>query len=288
MADKNSVNFLKNMAIAESYATPFNNQSQQFIQQHHHMNGYNPLSHEVTGRYGPVTQMTMAIASLMIENLPFSEHAIATALLKTYQQDPRQGYNSALENNLTHASTGHEFLNNCAPYQADNSALMRAIPCGLHSKIEDVIFTAKTQAKTTNNTPQSVESSVFIAVLAHALYHLKMPPQKAIQQALKHVTKEPKKRAKQNNGSSIDALSIIAEIIKSLNHQSLSANISNAVLKGGECAIVASVAVGLASLSPYYSQDIPQILHENLEDDPFGGDYLTYIGEESIKIATNT
>ena len=75
---------------------------------------------------------------------------------------------------------------------------------------------------------------------------------------------------------------------KSLNHQSLSANISNAVLKGGECAIVASVAVGLASLSPYYSQDIPQILHENLEDDPFGGDYLTYIGEESIKIATNT
>ena len=286
MADKNSVNFLKNMAIAESYATPFNHQSQQFIQQHHHMNGYNPFSHEATGRYGPVTQMTMAIASLMIENQPFSEYA--TALLKTYQQDPRQGYNSALENNLTHASTVHEFLDNCASYQTDSSALMRAIPCGLHNKIEDVIFTAKAQAKTTNNKPQNIESSVFIAVLSHALYHLKMPPQKAIQQALKHGTKEPKERAKQNNGSSIDALSIIAEIIKSLNHQSLSANISNAVLKGGECAIVASVAVGLASLSPYYSQDIPQILLENLEEDPFGGDYLTYIGEESIKIATNT
>ena len=288
MADKNSVNFLKNMAIAESYATPFNHQSQQFIQQHHHMNGYNPLSHVVTGRYGPVTQMTMAIASLMIENQPFSEHAIATALLKTYQQDPRQEYNPALENNLTHASTGHEFLNNCASYQADSSAFMRAIPCGLHIKIEDVIFTAKAQAKTTNNTPQSVESSVFIAVLAHALYHLKIPPQKAIQQALKHGTKELKKLISQNKSIPTDALSIIAAIIKSLKHQGLSAIINNTVLNGGECATIAPVVVGLASLSPYYSQDIPQTLLENLEEDPFGGDYLTYIGEESIKIATNT
>lgn len=282
-------NFLYNMAIADAYGAGFEFKEQSFVERYNTLEKYHSHATDeiAIGHYTDDTQMTLALCNLLLNDEAFAPLNVAHNFIQAYQDDKRLGYASSFQKFLESCENGHDFLNRIQPNSTRNGAAMRAIPCGLLKEKTQVLLVSSTQAKVTHDTPEGIASAQAIALMAHALYHENCSIQNAIYNIHKkfseyHFDTLNTERVKCEGIQTVQAVFTVLS-----RHNNLADILQDAVGFGGDTDSVAALAVGLASLSTHFIQNLPQNLHDGLEDQAYGSDYLKYIGEELIKKLPN-
>jgi ADP-ribosyl-[dinitrogen reductase] hydrolase len=82
-----------------------------------------------------------------------------------------------------------------------------------------------------------------------------------------------------------DGLAAVRAAITALMAEtSMSGLLRRCVDFGGDVDTVAAVALGAASCSPDYAQDLPTALHDGLENGPWGKDYLRELDSRLLSL----
>jgi ADP-ribosyl-[dinitrogen reductase] hydrolase len=267
---------LVELAVGDAYGAGFEYANRQLIRQFNDLSRYHQHPrHSGThpGMYTDDTQMTLAIAELMVEDTAWTPRNIAQKFVECFKRDMREGYAGSFHGFLRQVRDGEEFLARIRPDSDKSGAAMRAAPLGIYPTIKEVLERCEVQAAVTHNTPDGIHAACAAALLTHyCLYDLGALPDagKFIEA---HV---PGEWADEWHGQvgSKGWMSVKAAITVVQQHTGLAAMLKACVDYSGDVDTVATIALGAASCSAHVAQDLPQKLIDDLENGTFGRDYL--------------
>ena len=90
-----------------------------------------PIFPEIKGRYTDDTQMSIALAELIISGKEWNALHIADSFVKTFKRDPRRGYAKRFYSFLSEIHDGQELLDKILNKSNRNGAAMRAYVLGI-------------------------------------------------------------------------------------------------------------------------------------------------------------
>ena len=297
-------NVLLGIAIGDAYGAGYESLTPQEVPQKFNLERYDPSPHpkaeQKAGHYTDDTQMSLAVAKLLLSEQPFTEENLAASFFNTYKRDRRVGYSSrtlkALKNGIEKGSV-REFLRSTVS-SATNGAAMRAVPLGVISDADEVRHCATVNAEATHRTPEAVASSNLVALASHYFFYDKGTAEGVFEFCLDHT---------RGMADYLDAFSMVANMSKmepsalpgwhpqrgmqleAVPMAAVSVLLARlfddptellraAVHLGGDTDTVSSIALGLfAARRPIAS--LPSFLFEGLEPNGrFGREYLLSIG----------
>lgn len=134
-----------------------------------------PTHHLKAGSYTDDTQMSIAVAEVLLAGSPKTRQEFAKAFVNCFCRDPRDGYSRGFQAILEQASKVpspiHEFMKLVIPNSTKNGGCMRAVPVGVIKDIKELLEVAKVQASVTHNTAEGIWSAQAVALMSHfALY----------------------------------------------------------------------------------------------------------------------
>src|SRR5579884_1181122 len=109
---------LVELAIGDAYGAGFENAPPEFVAEH------NTLRHYVVhpdhpgnrpGTYTDDTQLTLALAELLVSDQRWTPEAVAERFLEVYRRDPRVGYSRRTLALLRDSATGADLLASSDP-----------------------------------------------------------------------------------------------------------------------------------------------------------------------------
>lgn len=162
-------------AIGDAYGIGFEYQPAEYVRKYNLLQAYRPHGRypSLNKKYSDDTQMSMAIAELMLEAKTWTPQLIADKFVTVFKRDVRKGYASGFYDFLMSIEDGTEFLAKIKPHSNKNGAAMRAWPIGLYSSIDEVHQKAQLQARLTHDTPIGVASAQAAALMIHYFAHIK-------------------------------------------------------------------------------------------------------------------
>jgi len=124
------------------------------------------------GRYSDDTALSIATTEVLLNHsYPFTPLQFADSFVNVFHRDRREGYARGFQAFMEITHTGQDFLERIQPDSDKNGAAMRSVPLGILPDEEQVLNTAKLQAKVTHDTEGGIFSSQAVALLSHyALY----------------------------------------------------------------------------------------------------------------------
>src|SRR5215471_10980801 len=146
---------LVELAIGDAYAAAF-----EFVDRDltsaHQLGEYarHPRHQREPGRYTDDTQMSIAVAELIVSGAPFTRENLADCFVQAFKRDPRTGYAGGFYEFLTSVKDGADFLARIRPTSDKNGGAMRAAPVGVFTRIEEVVDKAALQARLTHDTDE--------------------------------------------------------------------------------------------------------------------------------------
>lgn len=245
------------------------------------------------GMYTDDTQMSIAVAEVLSQwhdRLPTEQLTFAGAWTNVFHRDPRDGYARGFQSFLESHKTGETFLKDIRPDSEKNGACMRAVPIGVISNLHVALDIASLQARTTHDTPIGIFSAQAVALMSHfALY--RNDPFDRLQDFLEiHLPHSALLHRMQihkrwHGPVKNPATNTIHAVFDLLTHCStLSEVLRGAIQFGGDTDSVAAIALGIASCR--MPNDLPQALFDQLENGPFGRDYLKTLGKQLMDAHT--
>lgn len=265
---------LLEIAIGDAYGAGFEFCAREKIRRHNNLSSY--VAHELgieAGRYTDDTQMSIAVAQVLLTAPPHTSAVFAESFVACYRRDPRPGYASRFQALLDQCPDGAALLARIHPDSRRNGAAMRSVPLGLIADKATLLATARQQAAITHDTLEGILSSQIVALMAHALLY-----EGASLEALPGLIRQQTGFVldlKWQAEVACDALQTLHAVATALQrNRSLSALLLDCVNFGGDVDSVAAIALGLASLSPQYSNDIPAVLVSSLEGGQYGSQFL--------------
>jgi ADP-ribosylglycohydrolase len=265
---------LVEIAIGDAYGAGFEFCGRDKIVRHNTLAAYVP--HELgiaAGRYTDDTQMSIAVAEVLLAKLDATSDEFAEAFVRCYRRDPRPGYAKGLQGLLDDCASGAALRQRIRPESRRNGAAMRSVPLGLLADRAQLAAAAGAQAAVTHDTPEGRLSSHVVALMAHALLHEQADPP----DLPRLVGRETGFALRSDWRAEVecDAIQTLHAVNTALQrHRSLGAVLRDCVDFGGDVDSVAAIAMGLASLSAAYEADIPQPLVQGLEDGDHGLRFL--------------
>jgi ADP-ribosylglycohydrolase len=230
------------------------------------------------GRYTDDTQMSVALAELLLANEDPDADACADAFLATFQRDPRPGYADHIAAILERAASGAALRRSLAPGSRRNGAAMRSVPLALVRDIDRLERVAHVQAAVTHDSAEGRLSSLVVGLMGHALLHERAPVA-----ALPRIVRSRTGfalRADWCDEVACDAIETLHAVNTALQrHRGMAALLRDCAAFGGDVDTVGAIALGLASLTREYAADLPRSLHDGLEDGPFGRTWLRALDE---------
>lgn len=267
-------NLLLNMAVADAYGVGFEFANNDYIQKYNHLGCYYPHPQDdFCSAYSDDTQMTIAIMNAMASDetttLDYADHFV-----HQFKTDPRAGYASGFHSLLQSVNSGQNLLDEIHPYSTRNGTVMRCIPIAFFDSEDEVLLHAKRQARVTHTTPETDESAQVIALVGHLMYKELYSYADAYDAVMRRNWSFPfDKPFEERVGC--DAVQTARAVLTLLHKYSTMADIlREAVNLGGDTDSVAAVAIGLASLSSDFEENLPEVLLNDLENGKFGKDYL--------------
>ena len=253
-------------------------------------------------KYTDDTQMTLAVAELLVSDYPFNEETLASNFVYAYRRDKRGGYSSRTKEKLEKAYCGKDFLNEAKdnPKPTSNGSAMRVMPLGILKDRNKLIEYAIMNSEITHNHPESIKSSVGVALIGHYFYHNKGPAKNLI----KYVISNTKDISPESNSylESIDqlkkidynvlfknkheyglpcdglkTLGVVLFILKNYYDQPFEA-LKQSILIGGDVDSSAELVLG-AELINHELNLLPDFLFKGLENKKFGRDYIIKLGK---------
>jgi ADP-ribosylglycohydrolase len=236
------------------------------------------------GMYTDDTQMSLAVAELLVDGAAWTPLAIACKFVEAFQRDPRQGYSGQFYEFLRRTREGEEFLRNIRATSDKSGASMRAAPLGVLPTIGQVLDRCRVQAALTHNTPDGVHAAQAAALMAHYfLYDL--GPKARLGEFLQSQVPGPWAAPWVGKVGSKGWMSVRAAITAVRRNGSLGALLLDCVAFTGDVDTVAAIALGAASGSREYAHDLPEALVAGLENGPYGRDYITDLDRRLLALA---
>jgi len=239
------------------------------------------------GHYTDDTQMSIAITERLIGRRPpkyarpgdLTKEAFAEAFVQAYKRDPRPGYAVKFQAFLDSVSSGAEFLLKINPESDKNGAAMRSVPLGVILHEPNLLEVAATQASLTHNTEGGITSSQMVALASRFALYESAP--------LTEIFDYIGDWLHLNNlrweggpvvGPNLGMLTARAAITLVIGEPNLLSIAKKAISWGGDTDSVLAIAWGIASARKD-GAELPDFLHRDLENGPYGRDYLTGLGE---------
>lgn len=273
---------LSHLALGDAYGAGFEFVDAELIARRNDLSAYlpHPLGQEA-GRYTDDTQMSIAISEWLLADGPWDLPAVARHCVAAYRRDPRAGYAKGLQSLLDQVGDGDELLARIRPNSARNGAAMRAAPLGVIADPAALQTLAALQARLTHATEAGERSAQAIALMAHYFIYDLGP----IQDLPKFLQKNDHGDWRQDWSQTVacDALETVHAVLTLLlRHRSLSALLRASVDLGGDVDTVAALTLAIASGSREYADDLPTALWRDLENGPWGLDYLGRLDERLL------
>lgn len=267
--------------MRDSYGIGFEFVKEMFILKNHKMekyhghfkDGLNP------GDYSDDTQMSLAVAELLVSGEEFNEFKLANKFVDAYNRDKIDGYAKGFQSLLDECESGQDLLYKIKNTSNRNGAAMRAVPLGYIKDKEELLLKAEINAKITHNTKEGIFSSKAVALMSNFFIYKKGK----INQLKSYIEKELNVTIDGNKESrcKCDALETIDAVMTALiNNDNLFDIVYSSVQKGGDTDNVTPIALGIAATSELYVKNLPSFMERDLRNNKYGKDYLIELDEK--------
>ncbi len=267
------------LAVGDAYGAGFEYARADFVARHNDLNGYYQHPKHLgirPGMYTDDTQMSLAVAEALLNNprptpLQWADHFVGA-----FRRDQREGYAQRFYDFLMTVQDGADFLARIQPRSDKSGAAMRALPVGYLSTPQQVLEVAAEQARLTHDTPGGILSAQAVALSAHFL--LRGGPKAELPDYLEKQISHSWFDWRGSVGSAgLD--SARAALTSFQRHHSMHAMLKECIAWTGDVDTVAALALGLAACSQEVARDLPQVLLQDLENGPFGSDYVKQLDQ---------
>jgi len=250
--------------------------------------GRHPRHGLEAGRYTDDTQMSIAIAEVLLARRPLTRESFADAFVHCFRRDPRKGYSRGFQGLLEQVASGGELLARVRGASDKNGAAMRAVPLGVLDSPSLVRQVATVQAKITHDTMGGVDAAVAVALMSHFVLWTDEPltrlrPWLQAQMLGADIPDEPWVGPVEGPGvgwkSALAVLALVGE------QRSLLDIASTALSWGGDTDSVLAIAWGIASTR--MSEPLPDFFDDGLEQGLYGRDFLLRLGAELMELTAS-
>jgi ADP-ribosylglycohydrolase len=264
---------LLEMAIGDSYGSVFEFADRKFIRENNDVKGYVLKEGRTPGKYTDDTQMAIAIAEAVLADDVFDKLALAGWFVTCYKRDPREGYARGFKAFLDDVSTGQEFLDRISPKSDKSGSAMRAAPLGVLATPTLVRRAAAVQSSITHDTPFGIRSAMVAALMSYYFIHNKGPARdlgKWLETEVPGGWNNP-----WNGKVGTKAIQCVrAAITAVVRNTKLTGILHDAIAFSGDVDTVAAIALAAAASSKDIQQDLPTVFFDNLENGPYGREYI--------------
>lgn len=273
-------------AIGDAYGAGFEFAPIEKIRQDNTISRYetHPLFAEIQGKYTDDTQMSLAIAELLISGAEWTSENIAQKFVECFKRDPRRGYAKRFYQFLTEIKDGTELLEKIRPKSERNGAAMRAYPLGILNDESEIKAKCRLQAAVTHQTEKAMKAAEAIALSSHFFIYQK-GSKTDLSSYLSDIQKH-KWMANWNGEVGVDANETVQAVLTVLLQEDTLTNmLKRSVDFGGDVDTVASLALAIGSVANSVENDLPDCLYNDLENDKYGRDYLKKLDIQLEKLA---
>tara|TARA_R110001583_G_scaffold22377_7_gene84034 strand:- start:36081 stop:36926 length:846 start_codon:yes stop_codon:yes gene_type:complete len=276
---------LLEIAIADAYGAGFEFTEHEFIKKYHHLTEYHRPQYDKrpAGSYTDDTQMTIALCELMInEDGAWTKKLVAKSFLNVFKRDPRESYSQDFYHLLLNSESSEELLENINSDSVRNGSAMRSVPLGLIKDKSEMLEKAKIQASVTHDTFEGIVASQAVALAVY--YFVNQLGSKA--GLFDYVCEQTNETFNQEKATATEcnAIDTIDAVLTVLSHSdSLTEVLDKAISLGGDTDSVASIACGIAFFSDEYAKDFPAFLEQDIENGPYGKDFLILLNQKVIE-----
>jgi ADP-ribosylglycohydrolase len=270
---------LLDIALADAYGAGFEFNESAYKANKNNLSDYvRHMGHPglLPGMYTDDTQMSIAIAELMLERKSWNPTRIADKFVSCFKRDPRKGYASRFQHFLQQVNDGKEFVKNIRPNSDKSGSSMRSAVLGLYSDIEEVYQKTTMQAKLTHDTPDGIASALVVAFTSYFFNHNvddKVQLENWLIAQISNHWHYPWGEWEGKVGvKGVECVRAALTAIK--RNTSKSALLIDCVSFTGDVDTVAAIALGCVAHSEQFTNDLPQHLIDNLENKTYGKDYL--------------
>jgi len=277
---------LLELAVGDAYGAGFEYVDRDFIERHNDLSRYvkHPRHAIRPGAYTDDTQMSLAIAEALVSGQAWTRESLAESFVRTFKRDPRAGYAASFYDFLRRVQDGRQFLAEIRPESDKSGAAMRAAPLGVLPTVREVIEKCTLQAALTHNTPDGIRAAVAAALTAHYFVY-GLGPRKDLGLFLESHVEGDWARTWTGKVKTKGWMSVHAAVTALASRESLSGLLRTCIAFSGDVDTVAAIALGAASCSQQFCQDLPEALLFGLESGPYGRDYLIELDRTLLALA---
>lgn len=264
------------LAVGDAYGAGFEYAPPAFVARHNTLAGYvqHPTHLGIApGAYTDDTQMTLAVAELMVSGAAWTPLALADKFVEVFHRDPRDGYAGGFHAFLRSVTSGADFLARIRPDSDKSGAAMRVAPVGLLPTVADVRHHAAVQARVTHDTPGGVGSAEAAALAVHYCHH-DLGPVAGVADWVSAQLGTDWARPWQGKVGSKGEMSVRAALTALTSATSQSELLQACVAYTGDVDTVAVIALAAASRTQAVAADLPPVLTDALENGVYGRDHL--------------
>ena len=262
---------LVELAVGDAYGAAFEYAPSAVVAEHNTVTDYSrhPTHTGIApGDYTDDTQMTLALAELLVDGAEWTPAVIAAKFVEVFHRDPRVGYASRFQGFLRVTRTGEEFLATIRPDSDKSGAAMRVTPVGLLPSVDEVREYAAVQARITHDTPGGITAAEAAALAVHYCHH-ELGPLRDVTGWISDVTGVNWTRPWSGKVGPKGEMAVRAALTALAGEL-----LRRCVAFTGDVDTVATIALAAASRSSEVADDLPMALFKNLERGPYGFPYL--------------
>jgi ADP-ribosylglycohydrolase len=270
------VGVLVELAVGDAYGAAFEYVPASVVAEHNDVSGYRAHPRHtdiVPGGYTDDTQMTLALAELLVDGADWTPRVLADKFVEVFHRDPRAGYASSFGGFLQVTRTGAEFLAGIRPESDKSGAAMRVSPVGLLPTVDLVREYAAVQARVTHDTPGGIASAEAAALAVHYCHH-ELGPLSEVAAWISDRTGVDWTRPWSGKVGPKGEMSVRAALTALVRATSMRELLRECVAFTGDVDTVATIALAAAARSPEVADDLPMVLVRDLEKGPYGFAYL--------------
>ncbi len=263
------------LAVGDAYGVGFEYVDESIVKKFNDLSCYR--KHQKynigNGRYTDDTQMSLAIAELLVDGIKWTPLNIANKFIEVFKRDPREGYAGRFYQFLQEVNSGEEFIQRIHPESDKSGAAMRAAPIGFLANIDDVIRYTTTQAKLTHDTPLGINAAIASALMSHYFIY-NFGDRKKLGKFLEDYVDGDWSKSWMGKVGEKGYMDVRAAITAITKRKNLSTILKTCIDFGGDVDTVATIALAAASCSLEIKQDLPENLIRDLENGTYGRGYL--------------
>lgn len=284
---RNNKHMLIELAIGDAYGAAYEYVDKEIVAKYNDLTYRQHPTHLGTkpGMYTDDTQMSLAIAELIIEGREWTNLTIANKFVDVFKRDEREGYASSFYHFLKKITDGEEFLKKIHGTSDKSGAAMRAPIIGIYKDKKEVLEKTEIQAAITHDSKDGINAAKASAMILH--YFLwERGKKNELAKYLKSNVKGDWLSRWTGKVRSKGWMSVRAAITAIQESSSMSELLKRCVSYTGDVDTVAAIALAGASQSSEIKNDLPGWLFYEMENGPFGKDYIEKLDQKLIKIIT--